>query len=148
MEDLRFNRLTVAVLLSAYLVTGILSPTVLLGQALFFLKLDNSISVRNDRSIALDERPYWTSHKHLISPEQFSNDHILSVTGPWISVIAPKRLHSKSRQHFFHAASSLSPKRSSRTTAFVVSETHLKHHCNLPVGKSFPAERNIHSHSF
>ncbi len=91
MEDLRFNRLTVAVLLSAYLVTGILSPTVLLGQALFFLKIDNSISVRNDRSIALDERPYWTSHKHLVSTEQFSNDHTLSITGPWISVITPKR---------------------------------------------------------
>lgn len=84
MENLRFNRLHVAVLLAAYLVTGILSPTTLLCQTSFF-KLNNSISARDDRSIALDERPYWTSHKHLTSLEQFSSDHILNAAEPWIS---------------------------------------------------------------
>lgn len=90
MEHLRFNRLSVATLLAAYLVTGSLSPTTLLCQALFF-KLDNSISVRDDQSIVLDERPYWTSHKHLTSPEQFSNDHILGAAEPWTSAIGSEQ---------------------------------------------------------
>jgi hypothetical protein len=77
-------------LLVAYMVPGFLSPESLFGQALFF-KLDSSLSVRNDRSIALDERPYWTSHKHLTSSEQFLSDHILSVAEPLMSVITPER---------------------------------------------------------
>lgn len=84
MKHTPFTRIITTALLAAYLATGILSPTCLLSQSSFF-KLDNSITFRNDRSIALDERPYWTSHKHLISSEQFSNDHILGAAAPWIN---------------------------------------------------------------
>ena len=90
MSDSKFNRRFIGAILVAYMVTGALSPRSLLGQVLFF-KLDNAPSVQNERSIDLDERPYWTSHKHLTSSEQFSSDHILNIAEPWISVIAPER---------------------------------------------------------
>jgi len=90
MKDSRFNHLIVGTILGAYLITGALSPQIHLGQVLLF-KLGNSLSVHNDQSIDLDERPYWTSHKHLTSSEQFSSDHILSAAEPWISVIASDR---------------------------------------------------------
>gem|GEM_PF-5271144 len=86
MRHRRFNRLSVTAVLAAYLVTSVFSATSLLGQSSFF-KLDNSISFRNDRSIVLDERPYWTAHKHLISSEQSSSDHILGTASPSINVI-------------------------------------------------------------
>jgi hypothetical protein len=88
MRNSGLGRLITGVILGAYLVTGILSPRGLLLQALHF-KLDNSLSFRNERSNDIDERPYWTSHKHLISSEQFSGDHILNTAKPWISVITP-----------------------------------------------------------
>ena len=99
MKGFRLNLLGVGAILAAYLVTGILSPKSLHGQD-FFLKLNNSLSVQNERSIGFDERPFWTSHKHLISSEQFSGDHILNTAKPWISVITPEHCPSKLRQHF------------------------------------------------
>ncbi|MGA7160893.1 MAG: hypothetical protein WBZ48_07815 [Bacteroidota bacterium] len=90
MRYTRLHRLIVGIILSAYLVTGALSAQVHLRQTLFF-KLDKSFSVHNDQSIDLDERPYWTSHKHITSSEQFSSDHILSAAEPWISVIATEQ---------------------------------------------------------
>ncbi len=90
MRDSRINRFFVGTILWAYLVTGALSPRSLLGQELF-IKLDSFLSVQIERSIDIDERPYWTSHKHLTSSEQFSGDHILSAAGPWIGVVAPER---------------------------------------------------------
>ena len=90
MRDSGINRFVVGIILSAYLVTGALGTGSLLGQTLFF-RLTNSLSVQKERSVDLDERPYWTSHKHLISSEQFSSDHILSTAEPWISVIIPEQ---------------------------------------------------------
>jgi hypothetical protein len=90
MKGFRLNLLGVGAILAAYLVTGILNPKSLHGQE-FFLKLNNSLSVRNERSIGLDERPFWTSHKHLTSSEKSSGDHILRTTEPWSSVTASER---------------------------------------------------------
>ncbi len=84
-------RLIVGVLLAAYLFPAILSPRNLSGEALIF-KLDSSLSVPNVRSIDLDERPYWTSHRHLTTSEQFLSDHILCMADPLMSVIAPERI--------------------------------------------------------
>ncbi len=89
MRNSKFPRLLIAVLLGAYLVPGILNSRALFGPALFF-KLSSSLSVQNDRSIDLDERPYWISHKHLTSSEQFSSDHILTAGEPWVSGIIPE----------------------------------------------------------
>jgi hypothetical protein len=82
------RHLVIAGILGAYMVPGILSSTSLLGQALFF-KLNPFFSVHNDRSIDIDERPYWTSHRHLTSSEQFSGDQFFNVAVPWISIITP-----------------------------------------------------------
>ena len=90
MRSSNFIRNYVGVILSAYLVTGILSPRSLSGQALF-LKLEKSFSVQNELSIVLDARPYWTSHKHLVPPEQFSGDYALRTPEPLIGGIAPER---------------------------------------------------------
>ncbi len=90
MGNSRIRHIVIAGILGAYMVPGILSSTSLLGQALFF-KLDPSFSVHNDRSIDIDERPYWTSHRHFTSSEQFSSGQFLNVAGPWISIITPLR---------------------------------------------------------
>ena len=90
MKNSRLSRLIIGALLAAYLIPAILSPRNLLGDALIF-KLNSSLSVQNDRSINIDERPYWTSHKHLTSSEQFLSDHILSIAEPLMSVITPER---------------------------------------------------------
>ena len=92
-------RLIVGVLLAAYLFPAILSHRNLSGEALIF-KLDSSLSVPNVRSIDLDERPYWTSHRHLTTSEQFLSDHILCMADPLMGVIAPEQSW-KSRQHSF-----------------------------------------------
>jgi hypothetical protein len=90
MNKPRYNRTAVAIILVAYLGTGNLSPMNLLGQSYYF-KLDSSRTLHNERSIDLDERPYWTSHKHITSSEQFSSDHLLSTAEPWISAVVPKQ---------------------------------------------------------
>ena len=90
MKGFRLNLLGVWAILAAYLATGILSPKSLHGQE-FFLKPNNSLSVRNEQSIGLDERPFWTSHKHLTSSENSPGDHILRTAEPWSSVTASER---------------------------------------------------------
>ncbi len=90
MRNSRLFRVIIGALLAAYLIPAILSPRNLPGDALIF-KLHSSLSVQNSRSIDLDERPYWTSHRHLTSSEQFLSDHILSVAEPLMSVITPER---------------------------------------------------------
>lgn len=90
MKNSTFDRFAVAAILFAYLGTGNLSPMNLLGQS-FFLKLDDSRSLHNERSINLDERPYWTSHKHITSSEQFSTDHLLTAAEPWVSAAVAKQ---------------------------------------------------------
>jgi hypothetical protein len=89
MKDSHYNRFAVAIVLVAYLGTGNLSPMNLLGQS-FYFKLGASRALHNERSIDLDERPYWTSHKHITSSEQFSADHTLSTAQPWVSAVVPK----------------------------------------------------------
>ena len=108
MRDSRINRLFVGTILWAYLVTGALSSRSLLGQELFF-KLDSSLSVQNERSIDLDERPYWTSHKHLTSPEQFSSDHILSAAEPGSALSLLNSLLKSGRRIFRHLHFSFHP---------------------------------------
>jgi len=90
MRNSRLFRIIIGTLLGAYLIPAILSPRNLPGDALVF-KLDSSLSVQNGRSIDLDERPYWTSHRHLTSSEQFLSDHILSIAEPLMGVITPER---------------------------------------------------------
>jgi len=90
MKESYYKRFAVAIILFAYLGTGNLSPMNLLGQS-FYFKLDASRTIHNERSIDLDERPYWTSHKHITSSEQFSNDHVLSTAESWISPVVPKQ---------------------------------------------------------
>lgn len=87
MRSSRFIRNIVVAILGAYLLTGILSPRSVQGQA-FFLKLEKSFSVQNELTILIDARPYWTSHKHLIPSENFSGDYALRTTEPLISAIA------------------------------------------------------------
>jgi len=90
MRRSKFIHNIIGVILSAYLVTGILSPGSLHGQSLF-LKVEKSFSVQNELSIVVDGRPYWTSHKHLIPPEKFSGDYALRTPEPLIWAIAPER---------------------------------------------------------
>ncbi|MGA7161810.1 MAG: hypothetical protein WBZ48_12455 [Bacteroidota bacterium] len=82
------GRLVVKLILGAYLVTGIFSPRGLFVQP-FHVKLDNVGSFQTEQAKDLDGRPYWMSHKHLTSLEQFSGDHLLSTAEPWTSVITP-----------------------------------------------------------
>ncbi|MGA9407728.1 MAG: hypothetical protein WBW71_11405 [Bacteroidota bacterium] len=89
MRDSRFNRLAIGIILSAYLVTGALSPQSLLGQALF-LKLNSFLPIQNEHSIVLDERPFWTSHKHFVQSTQSSDDYILNAADPLISAATPE----------------------------------------------------------
>lgn len=89
MRNSRLFRLILGGLLAAYLIPAILSPRNLIGQTLIF-ELHSSLSVQKGRSIDLDERPYWTSHRHLTSSEQFFSDHILSIAEPLMSVITPE----------------------------------------------------------
>ena len=112
MRNSGLGRLITGAILGAYLITGILSPRGLLLQALHF-KLDRSLSLRNERSNDLDERPYWTSHKHLISSEQFSGDHILNTAKPWISVITPT-LYLKTQAVFLPTLAYLFPQNALR----------------------------------
>ena len=77
MNNSRVNHFVVVAIIAAYLVPAILSPRNLPGQALIF-KLHSSLSVQNNRNIDSDERPYWTSHRHLISSERFLSGHILT----------------------------------------------------------------------
>ena len=89
MRNSGLGSLVTGVILGAYLVTGILSPRGLLVQPLHS-KLDNALSLQTEQTNDLDGRPYWMSHKHLTSLEQFSGDHLLSATDPWASVISPE----------------------------------------------------------
>lgn len=89
MRSSGLGRIIIGVVLGAYLGTGILSPRVPLVQMLHG-KFDNSLSFQNERSIDIDETPYWTSHKHLTTPELFSSDHIICAAEPWVSVITPE----------------------------------------------------------
>ncbi len=91
MGNSRIRNIVIAAILGAYMVPSILSPTSLLGQSLIF-KLDPSFTVQNGRSIDVDERPYWTSHRHLTFSEQLSGDQILNSAEPWISIVASQRL--------------------------------------------------------
>jgi len=84
------SRLIVSAILGAYLATGVLSTRSLLGQELFS-KLDQSLSGQDQRSIALDDRPFWTSHKHLISPENFFDDHNLNLAEPWNGAVSSEK---------------------------------------------------------
>ena len=72
-------------LLAAYLITGALSPKTLLGQSLF-VKLDQSLSGQDARSIVFDERPFWTSHKHLQSSERWTEYDAVPPSGFWSPV--------------------------------------------------------------
>ena len=99
MKHSGYNRLIIALILGAYLVTGALSPRTMLSQDLFS-KLGQSLSAQAQRSIVLDERPYWTSHKHLISSEQSSGDHDLSIAEPWNGHISSDRLVEVPPQFF------------------------------------------------
>jgi len=90
MGNSRIRHLAVLAILGAYIVPGLLCSSDLLGRPLF-VKLDASLSAVNDRSIDLDERPYWTSHRHLIFSEHFSDDQSLNAASPWISVVTPRR---------------------------------------------------------
>jgi hypothetical protein len=90
MRNSRLFRVIIAALLATYLIPAILSPRNLPGDALIF-KLHSSLSVQNGRSIDLDERPYWTSHRHLTSSERFLSDHILSIAEPLMGAIAPEQ---------------------------------------------------------
>jgi len=78
-------------LLATYLVTGVLSPKMLLAQSLF-AKLDQSLSGQDQHSIVLDERPFWTSHKHLQSSERWSGLEAFPIPGVWSPVITAERL--------------------------------------------------------
>ena len=87
-EKMKANRHsghTVAVLLAAYLITGVLSPKTLLGESLF-TKLDQSLSGQSTHSIVLDERPFWTSHKHLESSDRWFEQHAVLTSGLWSPV--------------------------------------------------------------
>jgi hypothetical protein len=88
----------VSIILGAYLVTGVLSAKCLLSGELF-LKLEQSFSGRDLQSIALDELPFWTSHKHLTSLEQYSSDHILSSVEPWIGTFSTERFGDFNAAH-------------------------------------------------
>jgi hypothetical protein len=90
MRNSKFIRSVIGAILVAYIATGIISPRGLQGQALF-LKLEKSFSVRNELSIVLDGRPYWTSHKHLIPSEKFSGDYALRTPEPLMGAITPER---------------------------------------------------------
>ena len=90
MNNSRISHAVVGAIIAAYLVPAILSPRNLLGQSLIF-ELHSSLSVQNNRSVDLDERPYWTSHRHLISSERFLSDHCLTTSEPLMGVITPER---------------------------------------------------------
>jgi hypothetical protein len=90
MKNSRVSDFVVGIILAAYLIPAILSPRNLPGETLIF-KLHSSLSVQNDRSIDLDERPYWTSHRHLNSSERFLSDHVLSIAEPLMGAITPER---------------------------------------------------------
>ncbi|HTR80959.1 MAG TPA: hypothetical protein VMM58_04955 [Bacteroidota bacterium] len=104
----KFDRLAVGIILSAYLVAGALSPKNLLDEALFF-KTDKALSGQADRSIIFDELPFWTSHKHLTSSEQFSKHCILDAAEPWISVLSSERFGEIAAVFFPTPARSFSP---------------------------------------
>ena len=89
MGNSRIKHLLVIAILGTYVVPCMLSSRSLLGQPLFF-KLDPSFSVHNDRNIDIDERPYWTSHRHLTSSEHFSNDQVLNAAVLWTSIVDPQ----------------------------------------------------------
>jgi|SRR5208283_3039875 len=91
MRNFRISHIVAAVVFGAYLATGILSPSNILVRTLLH-KVDHSVSIQNNHSSDPDERPYWTSHKHLISTEKSSGDHLLGTAGPWTKVITPQRL--------------------------------------------------------
>ena len=82
----RLGRFLVKLLLGAYLVTGFFSPRGLFVQPIHF-KLNNACTFQTEQTNDLDGRPYWMSHKHLSSLEQFSGDHLLSTAEPWTTVI-------------------------------------------------------------
>jgi len=86
MKNPALRGLIIGILLGAYMVPGILSRENLLGQILS-LKLDSAPSVHADRSINLDERPYWTSHRHILASVQFFGDQILFAVEPWLSAV-------------------------------------------------------------
>ena len=90
MNNSRVNHFVVAAIIAAYLVPAILSPRNLPGQTLIF-KLHSSLSVQNNRNIDSDERPYWTSHRHLISSERFLSGHMLTAAEPLMDVITDER---------------------------------------------------------
>ncbi len=90
MRNSKLFRFIIGALLAAYLIPAILSQRNLIGQTLIF-ELHSSLSVQSGQSIDLDERPYWTSHRHLTSSEQFLSDHILSIAEPLMGVITHER---------------------------------------------------------
>jgi hypothetical protein len=107
MKNSRVSHFVVGAIIAAYLVPAILSPRNLPGQPLIF-ELHSSLSVQNDRSIDLDERPYWTSHRHLTSSERFLSDHILTIAEPLMGVITPER-SGEIQATFLPPHTSLSP---------------------------------------
>ncbi len=86
----RVKHIAVVAIIAAYLVPAILSARNLPGQALIF-ELHSSLSVQNGRGSDLDARPYWASHRHLMSSERFLSDHIPAASKPLMSVIIPER---------------------------------------------------------
>jgi hypothetical protein len=90
MNNSRVSHFVVGAIIAAYLVPAILSSRNLPGQALVF-ELHSSLLVQTVRSIDTDERPYWTSHRHLISSERFLSDHIFAAAEPLMGVVTAER---------------------------------------------------------
>jgi len=86
MNNPALRGIIIGILLGAYMVPGILSRENLFGQPLFF-KLHSTPSVHVDRSINLDARPYWTSHRHIVSSEKVFSDQILFTIEPWLGAV-------------------------------------------------------------
>ncbi len=82
MKTSRAARVIVWGILGAYLVPGNLDQHALFGH-LPSCSLDSFSLVRIERTINRDERPCWTSHRHLILSEKFSGDHLIGESGPY-----------------------------------------------------------------